>query len=372
MTVWALAVAGWWAGTMLLWRLPDLAGREASANMGAQARTVTVVVPARNEERSLPALLESLAAQATVLDVLVVNDASTDRTAEVARAGGARVLEPPPPPPGWLGKPWALQAGVAASSGELLVLLDADVTLARGALERLLAVHDAEAPDGLLSVQPHHVVERPYEHLALLPNAVPLMASGIARLGRRRAAPDVVAFGPCLVTTRAALDAVGGLSVAAGEIVDDIALARAYRAHRRPVRCCTGGSLVRFRMYPDGPRSLVQGFTKNLAAGAVAAPVVPAVGAALWVTTLVGSVGMIASAALEGRGLVAVGLWAAVAGQVRWVAGRVGTFRWWAAALYPVPVVAFVGLFAVALVHQVTGTPVVWRGRRIRPGRVVG
>ncbi len=84
----------------------------------------------------------------------------------------------------------------------------------RTALGRLLAAHDDAVPGGLLSVQPHHVVERPYEQLSAVCNTVPVLASGMAAVRPRRSAR--VAFGPCLLTRAADLAAVGGFEAVAG------------------------------------------------------------------------------------------------------------------------------------------------------------
>ena len=203
-----------------------------------------------------------------------MDDGSTDATAAIARAAGARVLTAPRPPEGWLGKPWACHTGHPRRRGERLLFLDADTWLAPDALARLVAAHDAAGSDGLLSVQPFHVVERPYEQLSAVCNTVPILASGIAAIRPPPFGP--VAFGPCLLTGAADLAAVGGFAAVAGEVVEDAALAHAYAAAGRRVRCLGGGDAVRFRMYPDGVRSLVEGWTKNLAGGAatgrVAAP----------------------------------------------------------------------------------------------------
>src|SRR5690606_6060623 len=132
---------------------------------------------------------------------------------------------------------WASQQGVDAASGSLVVFLDADTWLAPDGLARLVAAHEELAPDGLLSVQPHHHVERPYEQLSLFPNVVAILASGmwLPRRSRRaegtrpslgstrtgsgdRGRRGAVAFGPCLVTTREALAAVGGFGAVRGEV----------------------------------------------------------------------------------------------------------------------------------------------------------
>ena len=104
-------------------RLPDWRTVPAS---------VSVVVPARDEEQTLPALLRSVAEQLPeVHEVVVVDDASRDATAAVARAGGARVVPAGTPPPGWTGKAWACHTGAAATTGDLLLFLDADTVLDR-------------------------------------------------------------------------------------------------------------------------------------------------------------------------------------------------------------------------------------------------
>jgi 4,4'-diaponeurosporenoate glycosyltransferase len=170
-----------------------------------------------------------------------------------------------------------------------------------------------------------------------------------------------VAFGPCLLTDRGALEAVGGFEAVAGESIEDIALARAYQRAGRPVRCLGGGEAVRFRMYPEGLGSLVEGWSKNLAGGARRARPLPLLGAVLWVCAAV-------SAAIEGLTWStpwAAVAWVAVAGQLAWMLRQLGSFRWWTAALFPVPLAAFVALFARSIVLRGLRRRVTWRGRSI-------
>jgi 4,4'-diaponeurosporenoate glycosyltransferase len=353
-----LVVAGWLAGALLLWRVrtpvePVVAGLAAS---------VSVVIPARDEERNLPRLLASLDGQVEPpLEVLVVDDGSVDRTASLARAAGVGVVEAGPPPPGWLGKPWACQQGVTAASGDVLLLLDADTWLAPDGVARLVASHRALAADGLLSVQPFHHVERPYEELSAVCNVVPILASGMAAPGRPR--PAVVAFGPCLVTRADALRRVGGFEAVRAEIVEDAALARAYRGDGRPVACLGGGSTVAFRMYPDGIGTLVEGWTKNLAGGAARVAPVALLGAVLWVAA---GLSVALDAVTDPTVPVALA-WAAIAAQLWWMLHRLGTFHWLTAVLFPIPLIAFVALFSRSLVLRLAHRPVTWRGRRIDP-----
>ena len=375
----ALLAVGGLAGLVLGWHRRAI-GEVASEPSGPPS--VSVVIPARDEERTLPRLLGSLAAQdPTPTEVIVVDDGSSDRTAAVGRAAGARVVAALSPPDGWAGKPWACQQGVDASSGEVLVLRAADTWLAPDALARLIAVHGALAPEGLLSVQPHHHVERPYEQLSLFPNVVAILAAGIwlptTRVGSRRSEGTrpslsstrtrrgVVAFGPCLVTRREALAAVGGFGAVRGEVLEDVALAAAYQREGRPVAALSGAEAVGFRMYPDGLGHLVEGWTKNLAGGAGRAPLLPTIGAVLWVAALAA---LSAEAVLRPSSWVALA-WALAATQFWWLARRAGTFSPWAALLFPIPLWTFVALFLRSAWHRVVRRRVHWRGRAIEVGR---
>ena len=255
-----VVVVGWLAGAVLLWRVRT----PRATTVSGLAASVSVVIPARNEEHNLPRLLASLQAQTEPpLEVLVVDDDSVDRTAAVARAAGCVVVESGSPPPGWLGKPWACHQGAAVARGERLLFLDADTWLAPDGVARLAAAHQL-APDGLLSVQPFHAVERPYEQLSAVGNVVSVLASGMAGPAPRPS----VAFGPCLLVRADVLAAVGGFETVRSEIVEDAALARAFRAAGRPVTCLGGGATVAFRMYPEGLSALVAGWTRSLAGGA--------------------------------------------------------------------------------------------------------
>lgn len=347
----ALVVVGWVAGALLLCRWPTLPAVRGSAG----GRSVSVVVPARDEASSLPRLLRSVG---PAWEVIVVDDESTDGTAAVATGLGARVVPSGGPPAGWTGKAWACDVGARAAGGDVVVLIDADTWFGEGGLDAVVDAHAEHARDGLLSVQPFHRTERAYEQASAVCNVVAVLASGVAAVVPPRSRR--VAFGPCLVTTRAALGAVGGFASVAGDVVEDLALARRYEGAGRPVRCFVGGDAVRYRMYPDGGRSLVQGWTKNLAAGAARAPRVPSIGAALWVTGAL-SVGI---AAVSSPSPAAVLAWSAYALQFRWWLRRLGSFRWWTWAVFPAGVAAFVLLVAGSLVAQLRGTAR-WRGRDV-------
>lgn len=324
---------------------------------------VAVVIPARDEAAALPALLGSLAAQTRPPgEVLVVDDGSTDGTAAVAAAWGARVLEAGTPPAGWTGKTWACHQGAAAAEGDVLVFLDADVTLAPDALDRLLAEPAAAA--GAVSVQPSHRTERAHEQLSAVANVVALMGTGAFTGPPRR--PAAMAFGPCILWRRAAYDAVGGHADPGvrGHVAEDIAMARKARAAGVPVTVLAGGDVVAFRMYPDGLGQLLAGWAKMLGQGARRTPPHLQLLVGLWVTgALLGAARLPAFALSRRAGDAA--LYAAWVAEMAWLMGRAGRWRRWTPAVFPLPLLTFVAVFARSGWLALTDRPARWRGRPV-------
>ncbi|MDT0188470.1 glycosyltransferase [Microbacterium sp. ARD31] len=370
------------AAAVPLLLLRDLRAVPTSRSGATGRPTVSVVVPARDEEQTLPALLAALRGSTVpVVEVVVVDDGSTDRTAEVARDGGARVLAAGAPPVGWTGKAWACHVGAGGTTGDLLLFLDADTVLAPDALAGLLELHARHG--GLVSVQPHHRVEQPYEQLSAYFNVVALMSSDAFSAGPSR---RPMAFGPCLLTSRDDYLAVGGHAAVRGEILDDVRLAHEYDASGLPVTCAVGGPAVTMRSYPGGLRQLVSGWTKNIASGAAAAAPRASLGTVLWIcahhAVAAGALLSLAGAAVgrdlaAGSPLVWTLGWLLTAGQLRALLRRAGSFRWWTWALFPLPLLAFDLVFARSALLTVVRRSVRWRGRVVdlrddRPAREVG
>ncbi|GAA5116500.1 glycosyltransferase family A protein [Alloalcanivorax gelatiniphagus] len=364
LTLAAVATA-WWL----------LAGARTLPGAAAQpdGPSVSVVVPARDEAATLPALLDSVRrlTVAAPPEVVVVDDGSADGTSAVARAGGARVVVPGTPPDGWTGKAWACHVGARSTSGDLLLFLDADTVLAPHALSGLLELHRRHG--GLVTVQPEHRVVRPYEQLSAYFNVVSVMASSAFT---RRPSARPMAFGPCLLTSRADLDVVGGHAAVRAEILDDASLAAAYHRAGLPVVAALGAADVGMRSYPGGLGQLVSGWTKNIAAGASAASPRAALGTVVWVSVhhavAVGALLSVVQLATGWGALLTAGhpvawlvAYAALAAQLRSVLRRVGTFRWWTWALFPLPLLAFDLVFVRSAVLTVVRRSVRWRGRDV-------
>lgn len=352
-----LFVVGWGCGWLLLARPRHLPPSQG----GVRRAPVSVVVPARNEGAVIAHLLGPLVAQLRDGDELVVvDDQSSDDTAAIAAAHGARVVTAPELPAGWAGKPHACAQGVASTASEpdrVLVLLDADVLPEAGLLDGL-AAQVARSPETLVTMQPWHRTSRAHEQLSLICNLTALMGSVAFTVFGRRPTTRV-AFGPVLACSRRRYDELGGHSHpdVRGTVLEDVALARLFGVTEVFVGTRHGTA---FRMYPAGLRQLMQGWTKGLGTGVGATPWWALAGVAAWVWSLAGG------------WLVSPWMWLASAVQL-WVLGRVaGRFSTLAVLVHPVLTAAFVVLVVRSMALRALGRTVRWKGRRLRADQVVG
>jgi dolichol-phosphate mannosyltransferase len=211
--------------------------------------TVSVVIPARDEAGRIGPCLAAVTADPAVGEVVVVDDGSTDATAEVARAGGARVVEGAALPPGWAGKPWALQQGIEEATGDWVVCLDADTIPQPGLVA---AVVGAAAGDGddLLTIGARFVCETPGERL-LHPAMLTTLVYRFGPPGVPMAPDRAMANGQCMVVPRRAFLDGGGMAPVRSSLVEDVALARHLARSGRRVRFLDGHRVLDVRMYRD-------------------------------------------------------------------------------------------------------------------------
>lgn len=357
-----IVLSGWILGWILLWRVPRIPRGRATGPLGA----VTIVVPARNEAERLPALLEALTpgldAQARIV---VVDDHSTDATAEVARRyAGVEVVAAPELPAGWAGKAWACQVGAHAARPGELVFVDADVRLSAAALGDALA--ERRRRGGLLSVWPYHTVVRPYEHLSALFNVVSLMALGAGSAWPPRRMRE--ALGPVLLTHTDDYVRIGGHGAVRDAVVEDLEIGRRYADAGLPVHVVGGDRDLTLRMYGEGLRGLVQGWMKSLGSGTLSVARLRVLGMVHWLTCGIGALSW-ASGLPKPLSIVLTALYVL---QMGVLFRQVGSFGWLDALLYPFHVVFVAGVLLVGLFRAHVLRRVAWRGRAYAGARAPG
>lgn len=344
--------------------LPDNKNRLAQrTDPSSPGTSVSVIIPARNEEQSLPLLLEDLQNQTVPADeIICVDDASDDATAQIARAYGARLISLQDKPAGWIGKSWACQNGADAAKSDILLFLDADVRLGQHALSRLIQAYAASG--STISVQPYHRTEKVYEQFSMIFNLVQLAANGMA-LPKPL---DVGLYGPVILIPRADYLKAGGHEQAKSAVAEDIALGYQLRKAHLPYQLFIGDPELSFRMYSNGFRSLLQGWVKNQATGAAQTLFLLFLMVFFWITSM-------ASVPLQlakhiGSGLVFwlvlyIFLYLAWVLRLRSLTKKVGYFHRWAVILFPIPVLVYLGVFAVSMVKKIFRLKVIWKGRAI-------
>ena len=338
-----VALGLWSAGFLLQVRLRPCARGSAPSS----TPSVSIIIPSRNEEHNLPTLLRSLASQSfTPHEVIVVDDGSTDRTAELARQLGTTVILSQPLPEGWRGKTWACHQGTQAARGELLLFLDADTWFEPNGLGKAVSSYGG----GAFSIGPYHAVREACEQLSLFFNLNMTVATVPRGL-----------FGQMLLVDRESYRRAGGHEAVRGRILENSWLADRFRAAGVPVRSVTGKGLFSFRMYPNGLRELIEGWTKGFASGAGQTPRATMLLIVAWIIGLMlAPLGGLVSGDWLRWGMV----YLLCAAQVAWFSRQVGAFRWSSALLYPLPLLFFFGVFAWSAARS--GRRVTWKGREIR------
>ena len=230
---------------------------------------VSVLVPARNEERNIEACVSSLLEQEYPdFEVIVLDDHSTDQTLSIlSRLAGEdshlQIIEGRPLPDGWLGKHWACHQLDRAASGELILFVDADTRHTPDMLMDSVSALVAERAD-LVTAFPHEEVVTWGERLL-----VPVIGFGIftfipiSLVQKLHLATFSVSIGQFMLFRRAAYDAVGGYEAVRAEIVDDMVLGRSIISGGLEWRLLDGTHHVSCRMYRSFWEA-VGGFSKSL------------------------------------------------------------------------------------------------------------
>jgi chlorobactene glucosyltransferase len=375
--VWAVVaiIVGSWVALLyqglailLAYDMPRL-GAAAPSPVPTASPKVSVIIAARNEEMDLPGTLDDLLAQDYPnLEIVVVEDRSTDGTRAVidARATRVRCVDPPPLPTGWIGKNWACATGARATTGDWLLFLDADVRTHPAAVRTALDwAREQQADLATLATKIDMVGfwERLVMPFYVQMTLVYFRSSRVNRPGSSAA----MANGQFWLTPRAAYERVGGHDSVRNKVLEDVEIARRYRAAGLTLRIAWAPELAHTRMY-RGRREISEGLVRTIQGSGVSAARLAGYAAGLFVLFLlplaVLPIGLATgSLLLAGMGAF---LWIALFGKHVAFARAVGAPGAYGLA-YPAAVVAYMGLLLTAFGRRLVGRPVQWKGRAYGP-----
>lgn len=356
----SIYITGLIIGVFLMWKIPSF---KKKPPQGINDDTVSILIPARNEETRIKPLLASIKANHFKGELIVIDDESTDQTAAIAKEYGAKVIASNPLPKGWRGKSWALYQGKEAATHETLLLLDADTVFEPEGIKKILHVYaQANAP---ISVQPYHAMKQPYEQLSAIFNVVILMASNLYTPFQRKLKPRVF-YGPVQVMSKTDYARVENSKKVNQSVLDDIEMGKVFLEEGRPIQSLVGTKAISFRMYPGGFKESLLGWSKSFATGAILIGVFNMILISLWLTSLYGA--FIRPLFMRDPSWVQAGLYLAAGTQLYWMARRAGNFSILTILLFPLHALYFFWVFVYSLFNTLFKKQVNWRGRAIDLG----
>ena len=380
----ALLVGAAWAAPWIL--VPIVGGWRASHSTSLDDELsaapedgplISVIVPARDEERNIERCVRSvLASTYPRLEILVVDDHSTDDTPSIVRRvaehdARARVVGAPPLPAGWFGKPWACATGTSHAHGDIFCFADADTVHSPDLLSRVVHAMRRRGV-AMLTVAGAQELGGFWE-IVLQPQIFAMLSlryGGTESVNRSRRVHDKIANGQCIVITRDAYHSVGGHEAVRHEVAEDLMLAQRLFLAGTRTALVLGVSQLSTRMYTS-LAEVVRGWRKNIFAGGANAlpdvalarvlfplvlPLFPALEILPALILLLGAMG----APLGARALAWSAI-AVVASLVSWIVvyRRIGRSMWYALA-YPLGAALLLWIIAGAIVR---GRRVSWKGR---------
>jgi 4,4'-diaponeurosporenoate glycosyltransferase len=374
-----ILILGLFASIYLFWRLQNLNNQVLlKDNSAAMTMTedgnfienlsVSIIIPSRNEEKTLPLILGDLKNQTLQpLEIICVNDGSSDHTRDVVLSAGGNVflLDVSDKPADWMGKAWACQKGSEMAKGRLLLFLDADVRLAPEGLAKLISTYISS--NCTISVQPYHKVSKAYEQLSMFFNVILIGANG-AGLPVKNSNAGL--YGPVILISQEDYNDIGGHRAAKKTITDDLALGDALTRAGKKYRLFLGGGDISFRMYEEGVKALFHGWTKNFATGAGKTPFRLRVLMFGWVTSSTAALLYMLQALWAGETVWALvyllfyGIWVA---ELNRIVPKVGNFSWLARLFYPIFMIVFLTIFFWSVWKKLFHRQVTWKGRTMKP-----
>jgi 4,4'-diaponeurosporenoate glycosyltransferase len=355
----------WLFGFFILWKIPNC--NKPSHDNKESNFSISIIIPARNEEKNLENLFNTLNKQSVkVKEVILVDDNSTDKTPDIGLKYGAKVISLKTLPRGWVGKSWACHNGAKVASGNYFLFLDADTILKNNGIENILFC--LKKYKGVISIQPYHRIKKIYENLSLFFNIILIAGMGVFTPFQTRINP-IGAFGPCLICRREDYHKIDGHKSIKGEVMEDIEIGKRFLKAKIPLFCLGGKSTIDFRMYPGGFAEMIKGWAKGFGIGAKSTSIPILLMVIAWIVGSIFPLNLFAdgfSPFIPNIVFTGVAFYVAFVAQIYWMSYRIGNFSICASLFYPLLLAFFIIVFFYSLILTLFKKRVNWKDREIK------
>ncbi|MDD2371226.1 MAG: glycosyltransferase [Firmicutes bacterium] len=266
LTSYITIILGIFATIFLFFKLPRIKKINNLPNSNEKP-TVSIIIPARNEENNLPNILNDLINQNyPIKEIICVDDGSTDATPNIIKSFAnngkyeVKKIGVEKLPKGWKGKTWACQNGASVARGNLLLFIDSDVRLTENSID-VLVEHYLKSRNPI-SVQPFHTMKKKYEFFSLFFNMIQICSTGLSVIGKRRTQGF---YGPLLLIKRDLFNKYGGYEKVKNDVVEDYDLGKYLKTQGVEIELYLGGDYISFRMYSESLNQVIEGWSKNFA-----------------------------------------------------------------------------------------------------------
>ncbi len=353
----------WLSGYYFLYRIPLC---RLYPNI-AEYPTVSIIIPARNEESNIGKLLDSINRQEyQPTEVIVVNDGSTDKTKENSIERGATVFDSKTLPDGWLGKPWACWQGAESATSDLLIFLDADTELEKVGLQKIVDTYlESSSQENIaMSVAPYHKVENLYEELSAIFNII-MTGSMNAFTPYRKTEPKGL-FGPSLIVSYENYYRINGHESVKDKILENMFMADKFTSVGLRLKCFGGFGSLSFRMYPNGLKDLINGWTKAFASGAGQISLMTLLNIIVWISSgFLITIFFFFALFAETPNFIWPVLYGQYTVQIFWMLNRIGSFRVLGSFMFPLHLIFFCLVFTRSLLYKLFNKKIEWKSRNV-------
>lgn len=323
---------------------------------------ISIIIPARNEEKNLPNILNDLMKQTySNLEIIGVDDQSTDGTKSILESFPIRIIPITEKPENWAGKTYACQRGAKIARGDVLLFLDADMRLNETIISEI-AKQFLNDSVSVFSVQPFHVVKKWYEQFAFFFNVIGFAGNGAACPFIQQKAG---LFGPVIAIRKSVFSKLGGFSKVKSSIIEDVELGTLLHQKGIPFTLALGKRSLSYRMYSNFS-DLIQGFGKNFSSGAFRAPFLAQFLVFLWVTTITVIPFILLQALFTaniGIFLISSIFYLLIVRQLFSITSYFGSFNKLLLLIYPIQLLLFHCVFFYSLYRKIFKKSVRWKGR---------